>query len=474
MGLKLNLSSSLDSIPLIRKFAVTFFLVSILPCAVLLYILQSYFENTAINEYGLLIVLVSMAAGTVAGFFSMRRSLLKIQKVTLDATQVLSKNIPSLKKLAGEGSEVTQLVKTFNEVTQNLEGTIQRLKASKKTMQYVLSKLAVGISSLQTIDTFLELIVEITTNSLDANIGILMLFDEEKQDLYVKCASGYEEGFKGLRLKLGEEAPGWVAKHRKPLLVPKLSSEEKTKKDPFMPPLLAAPMMYKDRLIGVLVVSEKISSDNFEEDELIIVSNLASQTAIAVENDRLHLDAERTYIDTISALAMAVEARDYYSRGHSDRVAQYSSQIAEKLGLDPESIKDIKVAGQLHDVGKIGISDDILKKTDKLARDEWDLMRKHPVIGEGIVKPVHSLSRISTIIRQHHEWLDGTGYPDGLKADQITQEAKILAVADSYDAMITDRPYRKALSTEAAKEELKKYIDIRYDKSIVEAFLNTV
>jgi len=232
-------------------------------------------------------------------------------------------------------------------------------------------------------------------------------------------------------------------------------------------------MLFKDKVVGVFTISGK-TSGSYDEDDLLIVSNLASQTAIAVENDRLHADAERVYIETISALAMAVEARAPYSRGHSERVAKYSMKIAEKLGLSAHVIEDIVAAAELHDVGKIGIADDILKKPGPLNEEEWFMMRKHPVIGEGIVKPISSLSKLCAIIRYHHEWVDGIGYPDGLRSDQIPLGAKILAVADSFDAMTSDRPYRKALSLDAAKEDLRKYIGIRYEKDIVEALIHAV
>jgi HD-GYP domain-containing protein (c-di-GMP phosphodiesterase class II) len=171
---------------------------------------------------------------------------------------------------------------------------------------------------------------------------------------------------------------------------------------------------------------------------------------------------------------MAVEARDPYSRGHSDRVSQYSVKVAEKLGLSPEVIQDIKLAAELHDVGKIGISDEILKKEGLFNEQEKKIMGKHPIIGESIIRPVRSMSRLYSIIRHHHERLDGTGYPDGLTKDRIPLSAKILAVTDSFDAMTTDRPYRKALSRETAKEELKKCIDTHYDRSVVEAFLAVI
>ncbi len=468
--------ASIEKAPLIRKFTVLFIVMSLLPFLVIAYLFgqQYIWDNVSIDEKSLFIIVVLSGLGALTGFYGMRKSMVKINKVTTEATKELSKIIPSLREAKNEESEVTQLVRTFNEVTQNLEGTIKRLESSKRTMQYVLSKLVEGISSLQTIDAFLDVIVEITANALDAKMCVLMLLDEEKQELYVKTASGLTEDTKKIRLKIDEDACGWVAKHRKPLLVPKLHKIDTQQREPFMLPLLAAPMLYQERIIGVLLVSGKFNETNFGEDELLIISNLASQTAVAVENERLHLDAERTYLETISALAMAVEARDPYNRGHSDRVAQHAIKVAQKLGLPQEMIQDIREGAQLHDVGKIGISDDILKKADVLNEEEKQIMRKHPLIGEGIIKVVRPLSRLCSIIRSHHELLNGTGYPDGLKQDQIPLGAKILAVIDSFDAMTTDRPYRKASSIEAAKEELKKYIDIYYDRKVVEAFLSVV
>lgn len=469
---------SIEDASLIRKFTVLFVIMSILPFAAAAYFIVQYVRNQGVDlqESTLSLIIFLLGCGVLAGFYGMRKSILKIQALTKQATQTLLKEgkVELDLDTESEESEIAQLTRTFRDVTKNLEDNIKRLEGSKRTMQYVLSKLATGISSSHSIDAFLDLIVEITANALDARVGVLMVLDEEKQELYIKSAYGLEEQFRDLRLSVGEEGPGWVAKNRKPLLVPALHKAEPERDDPFSPPMLCAPMLFQDRLIGVLVVAGKIQGVHFGEDELLIVSNLASQTAVAIENERLNEDAEKTYLETVSALAMAVEARDPYSRGHSDRVSQYAVKIAEKLGLEPELIQDIKDAAELHDVGKIGIGDDILKKNSPLSDEEMQIMRKHPLIGEGIVKPVRSLSRLCSIIRHHHEFLDGTGYPDRLKGEQIPLGARVLLVADSFDAIVTDRPYRKALTIEAAKEEIKKYAGIYYDKKVAETFLSIV
>jgi HD-GYP domain-containing protein (c-di-GMP phosphodiesterase class II) len=148
--------------------------------------------------------------------------------------------------------------------------------------------------------------------------------------------------------------------------------------------------------------------------------------------------------------------------------------IAKELGLDEEGIKKIKEAAQLHDVGKIGITDEILRKPDVLADSEKEIMRQHPIIGEGIIVPLHGFSHLRGPIRHHHEWLNGEGYPDHLKGDQISLEAKILCVADVFDAITTDRPYRKAMDFATAKQELLKYKDIRYDAKVVDVFIKHI
>jgi len=468
--------TSIENASFIRKFTILFIVMSLLPFLVLAYIFTQYTTSGVItmSQNALTILLFLTGFGALAGFWGIRKSIEKIQNVTKETKEVLSRNMPDLSKIEEEENEVTQLARAFNEVTKNLEDNIKRLESSKQIIQYVLSRIASGVSSQHTIDTFLELIVEITVKALDAKTGVLMLLDEKNQELYVKAASGFKDTLKNMRIKVGEQVPGWVAKNKTPLLIPRLHKIEEEQEDPFAPPLLSVPLKYQDKVVGVLGVSGKLGGENFGEDELLIVSNLASQTAIAVENERLNRDVEDTYLQTISALAIAVEARDTYSRGHLDRVSQLAVRTAQKLGLDEQAIKDIKDAAELHDVGKIGISDDILKKATPLSAEETRIMNKHPIIGEAIIRPVRRLSGLCEIVKHHHEWLDGSGYPDGLKGDEISMGAKILCVVDSYDAMTTDRPYRKAMSADEAKAELNKYIGIRYDARVVEAFLSLI
>jgi HD-GYP domain-containing protein (c-di-GMP phosphodiesterase class II) len=234
--------------------------------------------------------------------------------------------------------------------------------------------------------------------------------------------------------------------------------------------MIATPLLIHDKVFGVLVICGRNVDVNFGEEELSLLNSVAVQTAVAIENDQLNLDAERTYFDIISALALAVEAKDPYSRGHLDRVSEYAIKIADKLGFSDQDKTLLRDAARLHDLGKIGVTDDILSKNGPLNDQEWVVMKNHPEIGEGIVKPVKSLSGLCDIIRHHHEKLDGSGYPDGLKGDEIGSLARVLAVADIYDAVMTDRPYRKALTKPEAHQALRDMGE-KIDQKIVDALI---
>ena len=253
----------------------------------------------------------------------------------------------------------------------------------------------------------------------------------------------------GGTVPFSQEAIKYVLKHQRPFVLSRASHPviaTTSYHSLFIPPLICSPLIFQNKSLGVITISGRQNNRDFNEDELVIFSHISAQVALALENARLDSNNQKTYLETITALALAVEARDVYSRGHADRVAGYSAKIAQVMGLRPDRVKAIKEAAELHDVGKIGISDEILRKPAMLNELERDIMQQHPVIGEGIIVPLHDFAHLRDPIRHHHEWLNGEGYPDHLQGDRISLEARILAVADSLDAMATDRPYRKGMS----------------------------
>ena len=178
-----------------------------------------------------------------------------------------------------------------------------------------------------------------------------------------------------------------------------------------------------------------------------------------------------TYLCTVLALISALDAKDHYTKTHSDNVTRYATAIAQKINLPPADVENIRLACQLHDLGKIGIHDQILTKNGQLTNDEWQEMRQHSLKSTEILKPLAFLSEIITLIEQHHERYDGKGYPYGITGAQIPIGARIIAIADAFDAMTTKRPYRNALSLETAVAEIKKNSGSQFDPELVIVFL---
>ncbi len=458
----LSTELSFESEPLEKKIVLLYAAISFIPLitffGVLLYYDQEILFSPNVMYSYLLILTLS-----IVGYIMLRRIIHRLLKVVNGAQMILSGNL-SARVQVNSNDEIGELATVFNQMAERLEESIEKVQASKQLLEDVLMKIGEGLAGSSTIDSFLELMVNTITQSLDARAGRLWLINEETDELYVQFSVGVMSGPD--RIKVGDGIEGWVAKEKKPICLPRRPAQKdslliSSKDDPT---IICVPLVFKDKAVGVLSVIDKYSKDNFTEDDLLILNNIGAQTAIALENMRLNSDVEKTYMETLSALAMAVEAKDPYSRGHSKRVSEYAEKIAVKMGLPEETIILVRDAADMHDIGKIGISDEILHKPGPLTEEERAIMNKHPVIGEGILKPVRSLRRLCDAVRHHHEWLDGSGYPDGLKGGEISIEARVLCVADVYDALTSDRPYRKAMSVKDALAEIGRWVNKRYDK----------
>ncbi|GAH06384.1 unnamed protein product, partial [marine sediment metagenome] len=216
--------------------------------------------------------------------------------------------------------------------------------------------------------------------------------------------------------------------------------------------LLIVPIIIGNKVIGV------INLDNvfYIKDIINLLESFSEQAAVAINNARLYQKIQDSYFEIVKALAQAIEVKDPYTHGHSERVMQYTVLIAQKLGLPEEEKESLKYATILHDIGKIGVRGIVLNNPNGLTGEEYDEIKEHPLVGEDIIKPIELLQPIRPLIRHHHEWYNGKGYPDGLSGENIPLGARILAVADAYDAMKSDRPYRKALTEETAIQELRQ------------------
>ena len=233
--------------------------------------------------------------------------------------------------------------------------------------------------------------------------------------------------------------------------------------------VLAVPLSTPSGIIGALYLDTRIMTRIFDETDLPIITAFAGITASALELARAIDSRKELYLESVRALVNAVEAKDSYTAGHSSRVGLYSQAIARVMGQPESVIEQALIAGFLHDVGKIGVSDTHVTKPGPLTPEEWADFKQHPVIGERILEHSRALKPILPAVRWHHEKLDGSGYPDGLKGDAIPFLARIVCVADSFDAMTSDRSYRESLGKRYALSELRKFAGRQYDASVVRA-----
>ncbi len=235
---------------------------------------------------------------------------------------------------------------------------------------------------------------------------------------------------------------------------------------------MCVPLETHERTLGVIYVDTTTQTDIFSRQDLELLAAIGKQAAIAIERAMLMERVQSRFYDTVRTLVASIEAKDVYTVGHSERVTAYAMQIAEEMGFVGEGLEDIQLAGLLHDVGKIGVPEHILNKRGRLTEEELAIIRRHPEIGANIVGNISEAENLTAIIRHHHEKYDGTGYPDGLKGEDIPIAARILSVADAYDAMTSDRPYRKALEEADVLAQFRKYAGSQFDPRVLEAFLD--
>jgi putative nucleotidyltransferase with HDIG domain len=223
--------------------------------------------------------------------------------------------------------------------------------------------------------------------------------------------------------------------------------------------------------LGVLHLDRSPWQKPFSAEDLHLADALAANVSAGIECAQLLRKQRDLFLDTVTVMAQAVELRDEYTGGHTLRVSTYSLLLAEHLQLDPRDIELIRIGTPLHDIGKIGIDDAILRKPDKLTAAEFEIMKSHTVKGAEIIQTIPDLHCIIPIVRSHHERWDGKGYPDGLAGENINPLARVVALADAFDAMTSDRPYRKGMAPDVAFAEIEKMLGKQFDPEFAAAFL---
>jgi len=350
------------------------------------------------------------------------------------------------------------------------------------------------LSALQEIDNVINssgdlqyillVILRNIMKQLDVDAAAILLLNSTRLTLEHTAMIGFlTENIKNISFKLGEGIAGKAALEHRNIQVENLANnytgysyKEAIELEKFVS-YMAVPLISKEDVNGVLEIFQHSTLD-FDDEKKSFLDVLASQAALAIDSIMLYENREKINIDlalaydaTIIGWVRALELRDHELVGHTERVVDLTVQLARKIGVSDNKLQDIKRGALLHDIGKMGVPDEILHKQSKLTSDEWDIMKRHPQNAYDLLLPIAYLRNSLDIPYCHHENWDGTGYPRGLKENEIPFAARIFAVVDAYDALATDRPYRSALKKDKILNYIQEQSGKRFDPQVVDAFI---
>ncbi|MFH1726679.1 MAG: HD domain-containing phosphohydrolase [Elusimicrobiota bacterium] len=326
-------------------------------------------------------------------------------------------------------------------------------------------------------EEFCSLVIDKACRLLNSKRGTVMLYDEDQKLLSVVAAkSPIPAGRPRLKLKPGEGVAGRAFKSGRPLQItkPKLDpryvhpgGEDGNDDEPF----LSVPMMLKSTPVGVLNIHDTGGTAVPDDTKLRFLTLLAGEAALTLHHQKMYDDLQVFYLQIVQMLARAVDEKDSYTQDRGEHSSELARAVADELGLPEQMARYMQYATMLHGIGKIGIDQAILSKPGKLTPQEFEQIKKHTTIGHRILARVKFLGPVSKMVLYHQEWYNGKGYPEGLRGEEIPLGSRIVAVINAWEAMNTDRPYRKALTREKALGELKRGAGTQFDPKVVEAFM---
>lgn len=340
--------------------------------------------------------------------------------------------------------------------------------------EIALSKISGSVEANKELDEILMFILKLALEETQSEYGFFLKIDEKKKKISPWISFKVPlSRVKKCPFSLARGAIGYVASTGKTLIVDNYPEDARFKSCvefvKFKPKnLVSVPVKINQKKMVILTLCN--TRPFYTRDDLDFLFIIATYTAVIIKNKLLYNELRQSFLDTVNALVQTVEAKDPYIAGHSQRVTEYSLEIGRYLKLSRKEMEMIRFCGLLHDIGKIGISDSLLNKPSPLREEEYELIKEHPIIGEQIVKEIKFLELGVPLIRHHHERYDGKGYPDGLEGEKIPLLARILTVADAFDAMVSTRPYRRALTFGEAKKELEQKAGTQFDPRIVKIF----
>ncbi len=333
-----------------------------------------------------------------------------------------------------------------------------------------------NILSNMTSENILKTIKRMAGKLLQCEVEAVMLVDKNKQGIIRIASFGTLPSSVGTFFPFQDTSNTEVIKTGRSQYIRNLENikdilpfEKRLLQDGILS-IMRIPLTMGNEIIGTLNFGARRASA-FTREDYLAASKIASQISVVLANAKLTTDLEELSLGTIKSLSNAIDARSRWTAGHSARVAKYAVAIGRQIGLGGKILSQLEVAALLHDIGKIATDTDVLDKKEKLTEEERLQIRHHAVKGVEILSPIKQLQDSIAIVKHHHECFDGTGYPDGLKQEEIPFLARILSVADAIDAMSSDRPYRKSMSKEEIIKELKRCSGSQFDPSVVRAFL---
>jgi hypothetical protein len=335
-------------------------------------------------------------------------------------------------------------------------------------------ELSVALRRVSSVEGMYPIVVQYAIRLMRSDHGAIALQNPDSGDLTFAHVEGPLSHLVGTRLP-AESLSGRVVASGIPFVAPVFPTDLGVHigAGGGLGPVVIVPVRSDEGAIGALSVARRQAPDvaAYEPHDVRVLEALAELAGNAVRRATLFANLEQSYIEMVLALARAMHVRDRYTAGHGERVATWAEAVARRMGCEESQTRDIRWAAFLHDIGKIGIPDSILLKPGQLTQEEWDVMRRHPAIGQQILQPVERLRNVARLVRHHHERWNGTGYPDGLPGDSVPLGARILATVDAYGAMIDHRPYKAARSHEEAVAELQRCAGTQFDPEVVAVFL---
>ncbi len=344
--------------------------------------------------------------------------------------------------------------------------TIQELSNSYEELS-LLYRLS-GVFSVLSVDEICAKIVHEAAGTIGVRTAAVLFIDDEDDKLYTKAFLG---NWNAEREFPADENVLWkTLASKKASAFCKLSETEHGEYFPGLSSLMVCPILGKIKPLGALVVADKEPADEFYSNDSKLLMAISSQAGLAIENAFLYSELELLLLGAIKALVKTLEASSKWTAGHTERVTEYAVNIGRHMDLDAEEIERLKITALLHDIGKIATPKEILNKRGRLNEDEWQQMKKHPALGAEILRELKQFKDIIHSIKFHHEHWDGRNGIFGLKENEIPLMARILAVADAFDALTSDRPYRKRKVKEEAVREIVSCSGSQFDPDVVKAF----